>query len=121
MKELRIPSELRIHFVPAQPAFDRFDWVPNGPNPEPRSARRPEEAGKFCSNNGMLVVYDEVGDPFVVPYRELERHGITAGDVDRTLRYAGFEGAYVYVPHSNDGGSWACQMWQEAYQATSAT
>lgn len=121
MKEaLHIPIELRVHLTPGQPAFDQFNWVSGGPDPEPKSARRPEDAGKFGSNNGILVVYDEVGDPFVVPFRELQRHGISPADTAHKLRAAGFEASYVYVPHSNDGGSFVVKLFPDALKRSKA-
>lgn len=121
MKEaLHIPSELRVHLTPAQPVFDQCNWVDERPDPEPKSARRPEDASKFGSNNGILVVYDEVGDPFVVPFQELQRHGISTADAFHKLRAAGFEGSYVYVPHSNDGGSFVAKLFPDAYKRATA-
>lgn len=118
METLHIPLELHVHMFPVQPSFD----VPGGspPETEPKSARRSDNVGKFGSNNGILVVYDEVGDPLVVPIKELMRCGIMYDGAYRMLLEAGFEHASVYVPHSNDGGVWVMKMWPAAFARATA-
>lgn len=116
MKDVRIPKELRVHFIPVQPAYDTIDWMMCSEFiGDPVTERRPEDAGKYNSNNGILVVYDEVGDPFVVPYRVLERQGFSDDQVHKLLIDMGFVRSCVYVPHSNDGGAFICKMFPEAY------
>jgi hypothetical protein len=113
---LSIPADLRIHFVPAQPAYDAYNWMlPVYHRPEPVNARCPEVSGMYGSNNGILVVYDAVGDPFAASFRELERHGITPALTYDKLNSAGFRARHIYVCHSNDGGAWAKSMWPQAY------
>ena len=62
----------------------------------------PAQAKKSSSNNGVTVVYDEKGEPWV------RRRPITCEERDWLLDHGvSFKGAYV--PHSN-GGDWLDKM-----------
>lgn len=104
---MQIPEVLRPHFIPAEAEHDEM-------GAETEVLRAPRFAGRYDYNNGMVVVYDEGGNPFVCLSDELRRHGVNASAIGAILQDAGFV-CGAYVPHSNDGGAWAARKWPEAF------
>ena len=57
----------------------------------------------FDSNNGVMVVYDEMGRPWI-----LRNNHVPDEFVRKVQEYCLKRGAYV--PHSNDGGHFICKV-----------
>jgi hypothetical protein len=58
------------------------------------------EAKTWDSNNGILVVYDEAGRPWITTHSKLNK---LDGDVEELVRLHDLNRG-APVPHSNDGG-----------------
>ena len=61
----------------------------------------PKRSGKYCQNNGVIVVYDQIGEPWIIRCQHLGDR-----EMDALIREHGIVEAFVHVPHSNDGGAY---------------
>ena len=87
--KVELPDDIAKEYL--RPAWEGFEngeyWLLN--------------SGFYDTNNGVLVVVDEYGIPYV---------GVRGKELEEKIEEAGFRRGRVFVPHSNDEGVWLKYM-----------